>query len=369
MVELADIFRVSAMAYLKKYGPRMLPSHKRAIRDITLCRTEALGGNVYLCRQCEAYRYSYHSCNNRHCPKCGNDAATVWLTAQNARLLPVKYFLVTVTLPAQLRKLARQNQKRFYSLMMRCAGQALLKLAKDPKWIGGEVGIIAVLQTWARDMHYHPHAHFIVTAGGVSADGQKWRPAQRAYLMPQKAVAKIFRAKFRDALKKEAPQLFNQVSPETWRTPWVVDIRPAGKGQTALKYLAPYIFRVAISNKRLVGFNAGCVSYRYQDNKDAWHLKTMTAEAFMSCFLQHVLPKRFVKVRYYGFFSPRQRDRLETIKALFDSTPAEEHRPGESALAGDHEVLRCPKCGSPLLFVREILPQPYASWSNAVRAP
>ena len=370
MAELADIFRVSATNYLQKYGEKMLPSHKRAIRDISSCRTQALGGAVYLCQHCEEFRYSYHSCKNRHCPKCGNEAATLWLTAQSTLLLPVPHFMVTVTLPAHLRKLARQNQKRFYGLMMRCAAQALRKLAKDPKWIGGEIGIIAVLQTWARDMHFHPHVHFIVTGGGISADGKTWLPAQRDYLMPHRAVAKIFRAKFRDALKKEEPELFTQVSPEVWRTKWIVDIRPVGKGKTALKYLAPYIFRVAISNKRIVAWENGRVSFRYQDNKGFWHIKTLTAEAFMACFLQHVLPKRFVKVRYYGFFSPRRRDTLENIKELFDAVPAEEHRPGEGPATEDQEVMRCPKCGSPLLFVREILPQKHVlSWSNAPPAP
>lgn len=361
MTTLADIFRVSATKYFEKYGQNMLPSHKRAIRDITRCRTKALGGCVYLCKQCEEYHYRYHSCKNRHCPTCGNEAATAWLAQQNALLLPVPHFLVTATLPASLRQLARRNQKLIYDLMMRCAAQAMQKLAKDPKWIGGEIGMIAVLQTWARDMHYHPHVHFIVTGGGISADEQTWLPAQHDFLMPYRAVAKIFRAKFRDALKKEAPELFMQVSPETWKTRWVVDLRPIGKGQTALKYLAPYIFRVAISNKRIVRFKNGLVTFRYQDNKGAWHCQTLTAEAFMARFLQHVLPKRFVKVRYYGLFHPRRRKRLQAIKERFGAPPTEEHRPSESSEGVEVDqqpVLRCPKCGAPLLFVRELLPQP-----------
>lgn len=370
MAELADIFRVSATKYFEKYGHSMLPSHKRAIRDIILCRTEALGGSVYLCQQCEEHRYSYHSCKNRHCPKCGNDSATVWLAEQNALLLPVPHFLVTVTLPASLRKQARSNQKLVYDLMMRCAAQAIQKLARDPKFVGGQVGIIGVMQTWARDMHYHPHVHFIVTGGGVSSDGTRWLSGQRDYLMPYRAVAKIFRAKFREALKREAPELFKEAPPAIWKTRWVVDIRPVGKGKTALKYLAPYIFRVAISNKRIVAFQNGRVSFRYQDNKGVWHLKTLTAEAFMACFLQHVLPKRFVKVRYYGFFSPRKRELLQAIKVLFEAAPAEEHRPDEGSHTDKQTILRCPTCGSPLIFLREILPQKHALfWSNGSRPP
>lgn len=370
MAELADIFRVSATSYFEKYGQKMLPSHKRAIRDIIRCRTEALGGCIYLCKKCEEYRYSYHSCKNRHCPKCGNAAATAWLAAHNAMLLPVPHFLVTVTLPASLRQLARRHQKLIYGLMMRCAAQALQKLAKDPKWMGGEVGIIGVLQTWARDLAYHPHVHFIVSGGGISADGHKWLPAQQSFLMPHRAVAQIFRAKFRDALRQTAPELFAQAPPETWKTRWVVDIRPAGSGKTALKYLAPYIFRVAISNKRIVSFKDGLVTFRYQDNKDTWHCKTLTAEAFMACFLQHVLPRRFVKVRYYGFLNPRKRELLEAAQALFGATSAKGNCPGECPEADEPPVMRCPKCGTPLVFVREIPPlRQSESFANVCRAP
>lgn len=367
MAELADIFRVSATAYLKKHGQRILPSHKRAIRDIICCRTAALGGRVYLCKRCEDFCYSYHSCKNRHCPKCGNHAATGWIAAQNELLLPVAHFLVTVTLPAPLRKLARQNQKLIYGLLMRSAAQAIQKLARDPRWIGGEVGIIGVLQTWARDMHFHPHVHFIVTGGGFSAENNRWLPAQRDYLMPQKALAKIFRAKFRDALEKEAPALFKQGLPQVWKTPWVVDIRLAGNGKTALKYLAPYIFRIAINNQRIVHFKDGCVVFRYQDNRGGWHTRKLTAEGFMACFLQHVLPRRFVKVRYYGFFHPRKRATLHALKKQFASVPAQEHHPGKTE---KQPVFRCPRCGAAMVFVRKIAAQkPALNWSQSCRAP
>jgi hypothetical protein len=278
--------------------------------------------------------------------------------------------LITVTLPASLRQLARRNQKLVYDLLMRCAAQAIQKLARDPKFVGGEIGLIGVLQTWACDLHYHPHVHFIVTGGGVQEEGKTWLPLQRDYLMPHRALAKIFRGKFHHALKKEAPELFHQAPRQVWKTPWVVDIRPVGKGDTALKYLAPYIFRVAISNKRIVAFQDGRVSFRYQDNKGAWHIKTLAAEAFMACFLQHVLPKGFVKVRYYGVYSPRKRETLQVCKDMFDDAPREEHRPAECLETGEPAVLRCPKCGSPLVFVREILPKEQAcSFATAEEPP
>jgi len=279
---------------------------------------------------------------------------------QSTLLLPVTYFMLTFTLPDTLNAIARSNQAFLYGLFFQTAAAALQKLTCDPKFVGGELGFFGVLQTWARDLAYHPHIHFIVAGGGLSQEGETWRPAHEKFLLPVPALSKIFRAKLRDALKKESPELFAHVPLETWKARWVVDIRPAGSGKTALKYLAPYIFRVAISNKRIVRFKEGLVTFRYQDHSGAWHCKTMTAEVFMACFLQHVLPKRFVKVRYYGLFHPRQRKRLQTIKERFGAAPTEEHRPSESSEgveADQQPVLRCPKCGAPLLFVRELLPQ------------
>jgi len=236
-------------------------------------------------------------------------------------------------------------------LLLRKTAEAVQKLARDPKWVGGEIGLMGVLQTWKRDMGFHVHAHFIVPGGGISPacpehsrrDRQRWLPAQRDYLMPKKAVATILRGKFRDALKK-TPELFNQVPKKVWRTDWVVDIEPVGKGRSALKYLAPYIFRVAISNKRIIRFKDGQVTFRYQDNKGTWHAPTLEAEKFISRFLQHVLPRRFVKVRYYGFFHPRKRDRLECVKELFGLFDSDQKNSASGGcLAAEARVMRCPK--------------------------
>ena len=154
MPEMADILRAAVPEYLAKYGERMLPSHKRALNDIVLCRTRPLGGKTYYCEPCDQYHYSYYSCKNRSCPKCGNEDATRWLTAQSALLLPVQYFMVTTTLPAQLRPVARRNQKLIYGLLLRCSAGAIQRLASDPEWVGGEIGLLGVPQTWRRDMRY-----------------------------------------------------------------------------------------------------------------------------------------------------------------------------------------------------------------------
>ena len=354
MPELADIFRVCGAPYREKYRQNMLPSHKRAMQDIIDCRTEVMGGQVYLCKKCDDYRYSYHSCKNRSCPKCGNETTTAWLARQSHLLLPVQHFLVTATLPSELRPAARSHQRLVYGLLMRCAAEAIQKLARDLRFVGGEVGILAVLQTWKRDMGFHPHAHFVVSGGGLSPDGKRWQAAQRDYLMPHKALAKIFRAKFRDAFKKADAELFARVPKTVWRKNWVIDILPVGTGKTALKYLAPYIFRIAISNKRIIKFENGQVTFRYQDNKGKWHTKTLDAEAFIARFLQHVLPKRLQKVRYYGLFSSRRRHLLARVKELFNVAPDEEQA---SAASTAEHLMRCPKCGNVMVFVREISPQ------------
>jgi hypothetical protein len=261
-----------------------------------------------------------------------------------------------MTLPSELRRLAYQHQKLIYGMFMRCGAQALQKLARDPRFIGGKIAILAMLQTWRRDMLFHPHVHFIVPGGGLSRDGQKWLPAQRRYLMPHRALAKIFRAKFRHALKKT--ELITQVPDHVWRIKWVIDIRAVGKGKTALKYLAPYLFRVAISNKRLVNFEAGRVTFRYKPSDTGkWQTQTLPVEAFIQRFLLHVLPKRFVKLRYYGFWNPRQRQQLDYLKELFHAAEALPASSTTEDLGETHRELRCPKCGGPLVFVRILLPQ------------
>ena len=236
MLEVADIFRLHGPAYRAKFGDRMLPSHRRAMQDIENCRTESLGGQLYFCTQCQEQRYSYHSCKNRHCPKCQNDQANDWLEAQQSLLLPVTHFLVTFTLPAELRAVARSNQKTIYNLLFRASSQALLQLAQDPRFVGARLGMVGVLHTWTRQLLYHPHVHYIVTGGGLTDDG-RWRSSRPDFLVPVKALSRIFRAKFRDALKKTA--LFAQVEPRVWRKDWVVHSEPVGSGAAGLQVSRP----------------------------------------------------------------------------------------------------------------------------------
>ncbi len=208
MLEVADIFRLHGPQYRAQFGDRMLPSHLRAMQDIEQCRTAALGGQVYYCNQCLADRYSYHSCKNRNCPKCGNEQANEWLDQQQNLLLPIPYFMVTFTLPQELRAGARSNQKLIYNLLFRASSAALLKLAQDPRFVGGRIGMVGVLHTWTRQLLYHPHVHFIVTGGGLRDDGS-WKFSHPDFLVPVLALSKIFRAKFRDELSSAPSFVMN----------------------------------------------------------------------------------------------------------------------------------------------------------------
>ena len=287
MTTLADIFRQHGSGYLSCYSGHILPSHKRALNDIIQCRTETLGGQVYRCDHCDDLHYSYHSCKNRHCPKCMNDAADEWLEKQKDRLLPVPYFMATFTLPDSLRRLARSNQKRIYNLFFKASSEALKKLASDPKYVGGTLGLCGVLHTWTRELHYHPHIHYLIPGGGL--DGSRWRPVKQDFLVPVKVVSKIFRAKFRDALKNT--ELYDKVPVSVWKKKWVAHIEKVGSGLPAFKYLAPYIFRVAISNNNILSLNQGKVTFRFKDsNTKRMKFVTIPAQEFIRRFLQHILP-------------------------------------------------------------------------------
>jgi len=354
VVELATIIHRYGPGYREKFGPRMLPSHRRAMHDIEQCRTEALGGQVYHCPKCEQAKYSYHSCKNRHCPKCQQDAAQQWLVQQREVLLPVPYFLLTFTLPAGLRDVVRSNQKCMYNLLFRTSAAATQELARDPRFIGGQIGLIGVLHTWARNLTYHPHVHYLVPAGGLSADGQTWLSARKDFFVPVKPLSIIFRAKFRDALQKT--DLFDSVPAEAWTQDWVVHCQAVGSGVAALKYLAPYIFRVAISNHRIRKLAHDRVSFCYQDaDTGATRACTLSAEEFIRRFLQHVLPKGFVKVRYYGFFSPSKRRLLPRLRRLLGFSGATELSDDQQANAMS-PVLRCPTCGQEMRWIQTIRP-------------
>ena len=357
MTTVAEIFGRYGPAYRAKYGPLMLPSHQRAMADIEQCRTRPLGGHVYYCEKCEAYVYSYHSCQNRHCPQCGHEAGQRWLEHQQQFRLPVSYFMVTFTLPEELRGVARSHQKLIYNLLFRLSAAALQELAWDPRFVGGQIGMVGVLQTWARDMSYHPHVHYLVPGGGLAADVQTWLPSRQDFLVHVKPLSKLFRGKFRAALEKT--DWYDQVPNCVWHKDWVVHCEAVGSGEAALKYLAPYIFRVALSNRRIVKVENDEVTFWYQDSKTKKRRYcTLPAAEFIRRFLQHVLPKGFVKVRYYGLFSPSYRSVLRQLRLWL---PCPELSVAEPACPTPplERSCRCPTCGQPMRLIETLKPYKY----------
>ncbi len=352
MTTLGEIFRRYGPAYREKFAAQLSVSQRTAMRAIEQCRTEALGGHVYTCPACATVRYHYHSCRNRHCPTCQQGQAETWLAQQQELLLPVPYFLVTFTLPADLRSIARKHQGEVYALLFRSSALALQQLAADPRFLGGQIGMLGVLQTWTRDLRYHPHIHYLVPGGALARDGTTWLGVKGRVLLHVKPLAKLFRGKVRAGLRQLG--LEPEVPRKTWRQPWVVDCRPVGSGQAALKYLAPYIFRVALSNNRIVGVTNDQVTFRYRVG-DTKKTKTCTlpAEKFIARFLQHVLPKGFVKVRYFGLFRAGNRPLLAMVRAVLTTTrgacPVAFIAAGTAetaAAAPAQPSLHCPACGA-----------------------
>src|SRR6266446_272657 len=360
MIEVADILRLHGPAYRQAH--RLLPSQQKVLEDLVRCRTAACGGQLYRCDHCGQEHYSYHSCRNRHCPKCHREQTERWLGHHRTRLLPCAYYLLTFTLPAPLRSLAYVQQKALYGLLLSSAAAALQKLAWDPRYVGGRVAMLAVLHTWTRAMLYHPHVHLLVSAGGLSRDRQHWISARHpAFLVPGFALSKIFRGKFRAGLRKLG--LLGQVPSGVWQQNWVVHCQHAGQGQKVLDYLARYVFRIAITHSRIERFEKGQVTFRYRDNRSQQLQRVnLSAEEFIGRFFLHVLPRGFVKVRSYGLFGAQCADQLKQARSLLviqssGAQPASSSLPQK--LSSPSATLRsCPRCkiGHRLLMA-SLLPQ------------
>ena len=256
------------------------------------------------------------TCRNRHCPKCQEDRAQNWLERLLSRLLPCDHYLITFTLPCQLRPVARSHQQQVYPMLLREAAASVQTLAHDRSWVGGTPGILAVLHTWSRTLRYHPHVHLLVTAGGLSADGTAWvKLARPRFLMPAYALSEIFRAKMHHALARAG--LNRHIDPKTWIRPWTLQIQQVGRGGHAARYLSRYVYRVALTNHRLERFEHGHVTFRYTHSRTRHtrHL-TLPVDVFIARFLQHVLPRGFTKIRSYGLMSPSRRNDLERARRL-----------------------------------------------------
>lgn len=366
MLEIADIIRAAGPAYREAHGARLLPSHRRALADLLTCRTAARGGHLRRCDSCDETQYRYHSCRNRHCPKCHGEQTRRWLDRHRARLLPCPYFLVTFTLPQELRAVARSHQRTVYDALLRTAAETLLRVAADPQHLGARPAILAVLHTWTQDLRYHPHVHVLITGGGLAPDGTRWVPTPRPdFLFPGYVLSPVFRGKMREALSRA--NLRDQVAPECWTRDWVVQVQAAGSGHRVLEYLGRYVFRVAITNRRLESFVNGRVIFRYRNRRTAQQTRrTLPAPIFLARFLQHVLPRGFAKVRHYGLASPTCRRQLDAARTALPPAPTpmvSSSRPadpdGTTATEGVSlaDADRCPGCHVGRLVVVAVLPR------------
>jgi Putative transposase/Transposase zinc-binding domain len=361
MPEIADIFRCYGADYLERFGAGMLPSHLRALRDLAECRTESFGGHLAVCDHCGEWRYSYHSCRNRSCPKCHGSDTEKWLDERRSELLPVPYFHIVFTLPKELHEIVRAHQKTLYDALIKTAASSLMTLARDPRYVGGTIALLCVLHTWTRAMIYHPHVHCLVPAGGLSHDGSSWLPARTRFLVPVRALSEIFRARFMDLARRALP---GKAFPDSlWETDWVVYSKPSVHGaDNVLRYLARYIHRIAITNNRILSFEKGQVTFRYKDSRQrCWKTMTLPALEFMRRFLQHVLPRAFHKVRSYGLLAPANRQRLHQInESLFSNgsepKPTDDQRADPQLIPAEPESSRCPHCHIGSLVVILFLP-------------
>ena len=332
-LEAAQIFCHHGPDYRENHG--LSPAQHQAMRDIERCRTARLGGHVDVCSQgCGYSAISYNSCRNRHCPKCQSLQQARWLAERLERLLPIPYFHLVVTLPHDLQVLARRHQALIFNLLFDAASRALLQFARDYERLQAQIGFTAVLHTWDQDLNFHPHLNLVVTGGGLSAEGERWIAARNGFLLPVKALSKIIRGKFVEALEKagregrlrgrlpglQDPGQLLRFLRKLRRKKWVVYAKEAfGGSRKAFHYLSRYTHRVAIANHRLVSLAAGQVSFWARDNSRPGQkrLVTLTAPEFIRRFLLHVLPPRFVKIRHYGLMAPRNaKTKLEQARAL-----------------------------------------------------
>jgi hypothetical protein len=369
-VEVADIFRAAGPAYRAAHAGHLSLAQFKVMSAIEHCRTAALGGHVEACEDCGQCRIAYNSCRNRHCPKCQGAAALTWLAEREADLLPVGYFHVVFTLPAEIADIAFQNKALVYDLLFKAASETMLTIAADPKHLGARIGITAVLHTWGSAMTHHPHVHMIVPGGGIAPDGRRWIFSRPAFLLPVRVLGKLFRRLFltrllalRDAGRLgffgtmahliERRAFLRHLAPVRGKR-WVVYAKaPFAGPEAVLAYLARYTHKVAISNSRLIAFDATGVTFRYKDYRraesDRQQVMILAADEFIRRFLLHILPPGFHRIRHYGLLAGSARKvSLALARELLDVAAPPDPRDSD-----EPEDFRrpCPCCGGRMIVI------------------
>jgi hypothetical protein len=358
MTTLRDIFTAFAPEYLERY-PHLPLSHRQVIRAIQQCQSGSYGHSLYQCPNCGGQHRVQHSCGNRHCPQCQQHKTRQWLQHHLDQQLPGPHFLLTFTVPEALRPFIRSHQRPAYDALFTASSLALKRLATDERFIGTDLpGFTGVLHTWGRQLQYHPHIHYIVPGGGLSKDRTTWLPSRANFFVPVKALSPIYRALFKDAMHQA--HLLEHIDPQVWTIPWNVHSQADHHGHSAFTYLAPYVFKVAISNHRLVSLKDHTVTFTYRKVGSA-RLRTAHLDVieFIRRFLQHVLPHGFMKVRHFGLLHASCAVPLATIRLLIGQGHPSADQPTQPRLPPPR-VTRCPTCGVPMHVVMQVWTSPKA---------
>jgi len=372
-LEIADIFRAHAPAWRQANAGHVSLTQLKVMSAIEACRTEALGGHVAGCAKCGHHHIAYNSCKNRHCPKCQGPAARDWMAARAEDLLPVEYFHVVFTLPAEIAQIAFWNKRAIYGLLFRASAETVMTIAADPKRLGARIGMTSVLHTWGSALTHHPHIHMIVPGGGLSSDGTRWVACKPGFFLHVRVLSRLFRRLFLDGLLAlhragelafygDLERLAHADAFAAWLKPfrkseWVVYAKPPfGGPEAVLAYLSRYTHRVAISNHRLISADAETVAFRWKDYRiksgDRQKVMRLATTEFIRRFLMHVLPDGFHRIRHYGLLAGATRKATITrIRDLLGQEPTEleAHEPAEPAPLTLREP--CPCCGGPMRIV------------------
>jgi hypothetical protein len=351
-----ELFRTHGPQYLERFSQTMPANHGKVIQAIALCRSQDNGATVYQCAACGEHHVRHRSCGNRHCPGCQQHKSYAWLARQLDRQLPIHYFMLTFTVPEPLRAFLRSHQRLGYGALFEASSGAIKALAQDR--LGADTpGFFGVLHTWGRQLSYHPHIHYVVPGGALSSEDLRWHASSAGFYLPVHALSPIFRAKFRDAMAQAG--VIGEIPAQVWSVDWNVNCQAVGEAAATLRYLARYVFQVAIAQRRILRVDPTQVHFHYR-KPESNRVRTMTLPVmeFMRRFLQHVLPRGFVKVRYYGFLSPSFGLPLEEIRARIELAQGfARATPAQAIHLEPLLPMRCPHCGGELHYRRVIVPR------------
>jgi hypothetical protein len=372
-LEIADIFRTYGPAYRRTNARHVSLSQLKVMSAIEACRTEALGGHVAACTKCNHQHIAYNSCKNRHCPKCQGPAARDWMAARVEDLLPVEYFHMVFTLPAEIARIAYWNKRAVYSLLFKASAQTVMTIATDPKRMGAKVGMTSVLHTWGSALTHHPHIHMIVPGGGLSPNGTRWVACKPGFFLHVRVLSRLFRrlfieglmalhragklAFFNDLVKLSDTDAFAAYLAPLRKTEWVVYAKPPfGGPEAVLAYLSQYTHRVAISNNRLISADADTVTFRWKDyrvkSNDRQSVMRLATTEFIRRFLIHVLPDRFHRIRHYGLLaSATRKSNIAKIRTMIGIEPVKQNDPPTAEIIPLTLREPCPDCGGSMRII------------------